>query len=588
MNKIRNRPYFSILLGTFLVYLLLCLFSFFGHPLVQAPQLDARENLELAAHLDDGAALEEPFYRAVLYTWLLSLVEPSGIRPIAGALAGFLLHLVNGFLVYRLSQFFWKHRSCAVFGAGLYLLNPASLFYSTLLLDITLGISFFLAGVYFSLRHKDQVPSLLLGGLCMGLASVTRPHFLPVALLLPIVLVLFPEGRSWKAAFPLVPLVTVFLLQGWANHITAGAFRILPWQGSYNLYAANRAVSNGLYYTQVLDLSGRGDNTNPAKVESITLYAAEHPEEDPPYSIEAMNRHWRDTFVEYALAHPVELAGLWLHKAYAVTNTFEQYNNLTFSFHKARIPPLRYNPLGWGVLFTIGAAGFIHLARIRPRLVIAWALIFLAYSSMLILFYASARFRLPLVPLVAVMAGGAVMLVRDAVREKRVPIPETVAALAAAMLTFSTFGDIRSRDTYVQDRLLMANANADLNRDSKAARWARDVLEELPGRSEAQRIYAISYFNMALTGVPELQSFGDWNAQKKWVLQNPPTDPVQDAVLGVFFWKWGEREKAIHIWQSLKGQNLPGSVLSASCLRVINQVSRQDDLDNGIARVLSP
>lgn len=533
------------------IYVLIFGLNFFFDPMAQSPQLDAKENLVLAHEIDQGALEKAPFYRAIVYPFILSLLEPDNWRAELGLILGLASHLLAGWLVFLIGTHLWPIRCGGTLAASLYLLNPASLFYAAQLLDVTFATALFLGGLWMGLRPSRRWWSVVSCGLLLGLAAVTRPHFLPVSVIAPVSLILLRKEASPKPLLALIPLFLVLIIHGFFNQLHSGEFRILPWQGAYNLWAANKPGANGLYFRQSVDVSKRGNASNPARMESVYLYGLAHPEEAPPYAIDAMNDHWRSKFLEHLKSNPIEMAKLWFFKAYAVVNSFEQYNNLTFSFHKARISALRYNPLGWGVLFTIGTAGFIHLMRTRPRLAIAWALIFLAYSSMLILFYASARFRLPLVPLVAVMAGGAMMLVRDAFRERRLPIPETVAALVAAMLTFSTYGDIRSNDTYVQDRLLMANAHAELGEDAEAAHYAHKVLSNRPDRREAQRIYAVSYFNMRLEDNSHYTSFGEWKDQMDVLQLESTTDPVLASIYAFYLWHWGEQEKAASIWSGV-------------------------------------
>ncbi len=55
------------------------------------------------------------------------------------------------------------------------------------------------------------------------------------------------------------------------------------------------------------------------------------------------------------------------HKAYALLNNWEQYNNKTFEFHKERLPWLRWNPLCWGMLLVLGVVGAARLGAESPR-----------------------------------------------------------------------------------------------------------------------------------------------------------------------------------------------------------------------------
>jgi len=568
-------------------YGIVLFFQLYFYPLVRSPQLDARENLVLAEVLFSADPLSGPFYRAMLYPFLLSLFAGDEARVLAGYLFGMLCHLLNGFIVFALARQWWESLYSGILAAILYVLNPASLFYAGLLLDITPGITLVLTGLFLMARKSTRAPQLLLAGFLLGLAILIRPHFLLIAIALPFLLL----GITKDKPLPLLSLLPVCLLllgQGVANQVHSGDFRILPWQGSYNLWAANKPGANGLYYKQELDLSGRGSDINPARLESIILYGEAHPEDTPPYSIDKMNAYWRGKFIDHALANPGEILKLWLFKGYAVLNSFEQYNNLTFSFHKERIPLLRYNPLNWGILLILGICGTYFLFRYNLRAAWLFTGCALCYAAMLILFYASARFRLPLVPFLAIAAGGIPVWGKQLLLNRGASISVILIVLAAGLLTYSNIGNIRSKDTYIQDKLLLSNAHVELGNDREAAEWALEALEDQPTRPEALRTYAVSYFNMAITGAEERTQFGDWKDQRSRIRQTPPTDPVQDAVLGVFYWQWGEQEVARATWKQIVDSHLPAPALAQASLRVTDPVnpSAESDIERALFKLL--
>ena len=542
--------------------------SYMTDPLALAPQLDARENLTLAEQLDQGSLPPEPAYRAMLYPRILSLMHPAGARPTLALLFGLCCHLINGWLVYRISRLIWDNPWAWTVSCALYLMNPASLFYSVQVLDITFSTTLFLAALLFGLSSRDRKSKALLCGLFLGLSTLARPHFLPVAIMAPLILSFWPRSSLRVSALAWVPIVLLLLLQGLDNYRTSGDFRVLPWQGSYNLYAANRAGANGLYYKQTLDMSGREENGNPARAESVALYAKAFPGEDQPYEISNMNSYWKSQFLGRLTSDPVEVCLLWMKKGYAVMNSYEQYNNLTFSYQKQRLPLLAVNLLNWGLLLVLGVGGLYLLSRGHQEKAIVVTLLILFYTASLIIYYASARFRLPLVPLMALLGGGTLAHASSMVRHPLANKVPLVLMALSGILAFSSFADIRNKDTYIQDRLLLANAHADLGHDAEAALSARSILADFPNRSEALRIYALSYFNMHLLGQDPNIEFGNWKAQQQLVTQQPPSDPVQDVVLGIYFFKWGKLTEAKALWESIASLEVAGSNLAKGCLRI--------------------
>jgi uncharacterized membrane protein len=543
-------------------------------PIGLAPQLDAAENVEEGQRLFSGDPAGEPFYRSPLYPAFLAFLGTEETGPFVAAFAGLCLHLGSAFLLWSIARKLDLSPWLALSAFALYAVYPLSLFFSALLYDTTLGIFLVLLGIHFGLQKKRL--RIVLGGCCLALAALVRPHFLPVALVAPLCFFWTGHNRTKQSVvLAYVPLVVGLLGFGMMNQLRFGEFRVLPWQGAYNLWAANKPEANGLFFKQSVDVSGRGGTENPAKVESILLYGQAHAEEEPPYAIDAMNAHWRGKFFKHVIEHPLQLATLWLSKGYAILHHYEQYNNLTFSFHKSRIFPLALNPLGWGILFVPATFGLLHLFRSRPRSAVALLLLFASYTATLVVFYASARFRLPLVPILVLLALASIGWFQGLHRERKRLLATLCLLPLLAVLVFGSFAGIRSTDTYVQDRLLMANAQAELGRDAGAARWAREVLEQHPDRKEALRIYAISYFNMALLGNPQRAEFGSWKEQRQWVRQERPTDPVQDAVLGVFLWKWGQRERAVEVWERLVATE--NASLASSCLAAQTDLNKEQN-----------
>ena len=581
-----------ILIFLGVLYCLLFAVQYLSDPLALSPQLDAKENLVLADQISTNSLPQEPYYRAMLYPAVQSLIHPVASRISIGLLFGLLCHLLNGWLVFLLSREFWNKPVSAIISSSVYLFNPVSLFFALQLMDITFACSLFLGGVLLSVRQKEKVSSVLLAGLLLGLSTLARPHFLPVVIFGPAVLSLWPGIRFRKMSLAWIPIVGLLLFQGFTNKQVSGDFRILPWQGSYNLWAANRTGANGLYFKQVMDVSGRNNNINPAKVESIELFQKAHPGKSKPFSITEMNAFWRNQFFGQLFEEPLELVKLVGYKAYAVTNSYEQYNNLTFSYHKARFPLLKFNPLNWGILFLAGLIALYLLQFQDRRKAIVMAALLILYLVTLLIYYASARFRLPAIPLFAILSGG-LITIPNALNGR--PIRQLVCLLIAVfggIFTFSTFRGIDNPATHIQDELLLANANADLGRDADAAKLARSVLRSHPEKSEALRIFSISYFNLKLMNQPEHQLWGSWDDQRTIVVQTPPTDSVQDAVLGVFYWNWDQAQKARSLWRNIASHDhLPGASLAQACLRVTDPsrqklTSEDDPLDQALHKIL--
>ena len=381
-------------------------------PLAQSPVLDGRENLFWAQAIQTGTVPAEPFYRALLYPWLLAKIGFAvGLSGGLAAGLGLLCHFLNAALVGVIAQRLWQRRAASVLAGGVYACYPVSLWFAVQVLDITLAITLFLLALYALLRVAGEraVGWMLLAGAAAGLAVVTRPNFLPPVLLFPFLAgaLVFIARRKFVAAglallWVALPLLGILLAQGGLNYQRSGEFRVLPWQGAYNLHAANRVGANGKFYMQRISFAVVRAGQNTTRMESEYLYQQAHPNVRAA-DVSAMNAYWRAQLVKEVAADPVRWLGLMGRKLAYLVNDWEQYNNLTYAFHKQRLAALHWNPLGWGVLLLGSAVALCFGARFYHwRSVTVLLLVTAAYAAGVLLFFVSARFRLPLAPLLCV------------------------------------------------------------------------------------------------------------------------------------------------------------------------------------------
>lgn len=590
--------------------------TFLADPLGQAPVLDARENLAWAQQIREGGLPEEPLYRALLYPLLLSCF-PAASFPVAATLLGLTLHLCSAVLVGLIARRLWRYDTAAWLSGLTFAVYPVALYFAGQVLDITLSMTLFLGAVYllfnrrgttcdarvgsvpgplrtspmrrFQLFKALQVTPLrayavpLLAGLLGGLAVLTRPNFLPAVLCFPVVVLLAKsrgEGsrkrelldgsqpRPWKASLAVVVgLALMLALQGLVNLKLSGEFRLLPWQGAYNLFAANREGANGKYYMQQLAFDDVPAGANPTRMES-ELYYRYATKAQAPMTIDAMNAFWREKFVESIADDPIKWLGLMVRKSTFIVNNWEQYNNLTYAYHKSRWPVLAWNPLGWGVLLLAACAGLIVGYRESSRSTFyGIALIGLAYAAGLLLFFVSARFRLPLAPLLCVAAGGCVFWPQHAFTPRQRGC--LLAGLAGlAVLSFGNWFQAKDRATYIQDELLLAKASSQAGDDTLALNLARDVLARDPDRAEAQRLEVTSLFNLWLvTG--ESFHWLDLGGSLEGIRSE---DAAVDFIRGVYHWRELRPNEAVATWQSAVDEYGLKAQSSLDALQAVGQL----------------
>jgi 4-amino-4-deoxy-L-arabinose transferase-like glycosyltransferase len=477
------------------LYALMHLNWYLGTPLGRVPVLDERENIDLANAIFGGTLPHEPFYRAPGYALLLAGIRQAGVSAAglfpAALLLGTLLHGLNTALVARLGRR-WFGNTAALIGGLLFALDPVMVHYATQALDSTLSLTLFLWGLVFlssALAYPAEARHWAGAGILWAAAVLVRPNYLLVWLVAPVTASVQPLRASLRMRIVAASLagVVLFLAASIWQKGVSGQPGFLPWQGPYNLWAANRPGANGRFYSQHVSLPPALARANPARAESVLLYAQET--NGAAGDIASMNAHWRQRFLDEISSHPLDWARLMARKAYALLNNWEQYNNKTYAFHKALSPWLAWNPICWGLLFVLSVFGASRLASESPSTAWALSLVTAACVASIILFFVSARFRLPLVALCAVLAGGALS---SPLFWSKWPLGNRLALAGAVLLagfvSFSEFGGVADKATFVQDHALLARAAFTVGDDSLALSEARAALQMQPQHPDALAI----------------------------------------------------------------------------------------------------
>lgn len=556
-----------------------------GTALGTVPVVDEYENLALAEAIVRGELPQEPFYRAMGYPLLMAVLRWLGVETrglfSAALVTGVVLHAMNAALIAGIARA-WFGRAASVAAGLLIALNPVFVHYATQALDATPSLTFFLAGLCciapvlaVSDGNAGGIRRWALASLLWAASAALRPNYLLLWCALPIIAWwLGPaKGRLRCAGSALAGVIVFAAVAGWQWKVS-GVPGFLPWQGPYNLWSANRPETHGRYFAQSVHVPSSISTLNFARAESIYLFRQETG--GAPEGIDELNAHWRRRFIEHVTAHPVEWLGLLARKAYALLNNWEQYNNKTFAFHKARSPWLRWNPIGWGMIFILAVAGGARLWREQPRAARIGGLIALCVAAGVVLFFVSARFRLPLAALAAVLAGGA-LAAPGFWRQwpARARIILGAGMLLAGGLAFSRFDRVRSEVTFVEDHMLIAHAAHQMHDFAQTWSEATAALSRVPQHRGALRLAVTAYFKeIVSTGTgpgPESEWLG--LARQYLALDEVDQRDLQ-ALAAIAIWRSGERAAAVAEWRRLR----QSPTAMAARLLVNDQTVSPDDL----------
>jgi len=371
--------------------------------------VDSYTYSQAAASLARGEGFGDTFFfQPFLYPFFLSGVFlASGSSIVVARIVQALLGALTCFLTYRLGSRIFGKGSAVASGLIVAFYGPL-VFYETELLGTGMAAFFSVLLVLLFLRAAEAGTArvFFLLGLCGALGVLTRPTFLPF----------FAAGCVWLAAtfrpspesgirrtaaallvaagfvLPVIPVAE-------ANRHTTGHFGFLPASGGLNLFIGNNPDSDrticarpGSRWSDVIDLPKRhgvrGDMWDRQEF----------------YYGEAGR---------YAAAEPLSFAGGLGGKAVQIVSSREIPRNVDIYLFRQWSWILgglvwKAGPFGFpfGLLLPLALLGFF-LSRRRIPLILPLAVI--VYSLSIVLVFVTARYRLPVVPLLAVAAGAGIV-----------------------------------------------------------------------------------------------------------------------------------------------------------------------------------
>jgi 4-amino-4-deoxy-L-arabinose transferase-like glycosyltransferase len=444
--------------------------------------MDEEYHLEWARSLETGvwnqpysALREEPYFRAPLYPYFLAgLLAISGGSTAAVRIIQIILGSVSCVLAYGIGAKVFGQRIGLLAGLICSLYWVLAYFDSQLLLPVLL-VFLVLAGVFALVVAGERRDRLLagLGGLALGLYSITRPN----------ILVFFPfliwwavaltrrEGVAigrWFAVLLVAGLVLPPAFITVRNRVVGHDWVLVASQGGVNFYIGNNPQSNGLQAvvpgTRQTWWGGYEDTR------AIAEEAAGH-----PLKPSEISDYWFRRAFEYIKTDPSGWARLTLRKAAAYVGNVELPNNEPYETYRPEYLSLRTVPLGFGLVFGLFLVSLPLQLRLRRRaraynepsgmiradfigLMLALVAV---YSLSVIAFFVTGRYRVPMVPFFAIGASVALVGIYDMLRRRAfvgAALTLAVAAALTALLSIDYLGTRRATGgfaalTMAQDRL---------------------------------------------------------------------------------------------------------------------------------------
>ena len=503
-ERLSGRDGFFVVAATLFVRLLY-LSQHAASPLFAIPSLDQRYYDLMARQIAGLSSLPAiDGFRPLLYPLFLSGIYRFAPEngPLFALLAqhamGACMALMTAWLAARLFR-----DSRAGLAAGLlFALAGPPLFYEGLLLITTL-FSFLLLltwiVVFLAIESEESGRSRMpwfAAGVVLGMAAQARPNALPLALIFPLLgWFLRPEKPGARFcprplwAIPGVIVVQLLFAAGMQGYV--GRFAPLAGAGGINLYLGNHAESDGMHPKQPRNAAF----SETSRHDPFFVIAQEDYREatgvSGNVSPEVVSRYWVGRTADEIRKDPVRWTTLMFKKTWLMLWNHEVPNNRCYGLTaREEIPLLRLMPVRWILLLALLPWGTAALLDARRTAFLIWsATFFLLFSATVILFFVNSRFRIPLWPGMAILAGGGLLHLirsaRDAIA-RRTPRRRDLR-LAGASLGLLLLSGINwfgiPPDPIENDLSQRANALCERGRFAEAEREARRCIEIAPNNS---------------------------------------------------------------------------------------------------------
>lgn len=548
--KNRLRPLaliFLIGLAVRLLYLL----QTADNPTFLSPVVDANTYDHLARQMNDYHGIGKEFFRqGFFYPFFLGCAYLVGNGSIIFAkLVQALIGSLTCVLTYQIAHRLYGRKAALCSGLIIAFYGPLLFFEADLLAT---GLTTFLVTavtlLFLSAAARPLGTRLLLLGIVGGLLIVTRgPMLAPFAASLVWLLIrLRTSGLSWRQPIRLLALplglALVLLPVALKCYQETGKFSVFPAQAGLNLYLGN----NPDWIDTVTARPG-------PEWESILLM----PYRDGAGTIWEHDDYFRELVEDYLVKEPALFAKGIATKALAFFNSREfprNYDLYLFRHYSSLLSLLLWKVGGFGfpfgVLLPLAVMGLWAGRKQTPLLL---PLFVGSYALVIILVFISSRYRTPIIPLLAIPAGGGLIYLIDLFREgNRQKLGRALLAIVTIMVAISIPRHLAMEgnpvDFRVEMKIYAANDAKRRGKPQKALELLREAVQLAPDNPAA----------LANLATELLVSDNDYNQAEKLlqkVLQMQPRANTARTNLGVTYYLKKDYPRAIQYLAAALAEN---------------------------------
>jgi Tfp pilus assembly protein PilF len=395
-------------------------------PLFDTPTMDAEYHDQWAQSILKGKDFTNGvFFRAPLYPYFLAVAyKLFGHNYFSVRLIQFIIGSLSCVLVYILGSKIFNRRVAVIAGVMASLYGVLIYYEGELLLPV-LEVFLNLLFLFACIKSRERASSKLwfLSGLLLGLSALVRPNILLVGAAIFLWIILKPTSQSkiqfpgslWKKStlnpvYLVLGAILLILPVTLRNYIKGHDFILISSQGGMNFYLGNNPKSDG-----ATAIFPGGSATWWGSYEDAVRLAEK--KEGRPLKPSEISNFWYKEGLNFAWSQPFQFLKLMLKKFALFWNGNELSNNRDFYFFARSAPILKlliwifiiYFP--FGIITPLALMGVI-LFHLRSSQKVAKGKDFVnlleififVYMLSVILFFVTARYRVPVLPILIIFA----------------------------------------------------------------------------------------------------------------------------------------------------------------------------------------
>ncbi len=422
----------------------------------------------------------EPYWMGPLYPHLLALsYAVLGLGTSALVLIQWALTLVNIVLVYELGRR-WGGESLGLVAAALFAGYGPPVFYAGFRLMATVVTMFtLLIALQADRAARRPTARAWLGlGLLVGIAATARGNVLALLPILPLLLLArrgLGARRAWRLTGAICLGAGLAILPVTVRNLTVGGdLVLLTSNAGVNLLIGQQTQYGGMFGPVSEVPQFEFDPTGE------TLLEADLGREFSPSQV---SRELTRRAVERVTDEPGGMLAHYARKAYRFWNGYELPQIFSWNYWRHRHAPLRWFPVPFVLLGALGLVGAWTLQPLARRI---WLALIGGWFLGLLPFFPTARYRVPVTPLLAVSAAAwilAMLAARHEGRQRRL-VALGVAGLALLVALWPGWTALDVVDESWHSHLARASRAADAGDRADMLAACADAERTRPGLAE--------------------------------------------------------------------------------------------------------